>query len=79
METEIEKAYLGTYQERSGLYEKDKSNNIKIKMIEERLRHLGDKYNTYESDEIDGLLESLHVEYETLRFAHGINLEFFKK
>lgn len=75
-ETEIQKAYLGSYQERMGLYEKDKINNIRIKMIEERLRHLGGKCNTYESNEIDGLLESLHVEYETLRFAHGINLEF---
>ena len=63
--------YLGTESERIQAYYKDRSNNLKIKMLEHRLSELG-KQGIHTSEEIDSILDEIARLQSELRFGWGL-------
>jgi len=63
--------YLGTESERIQAYYKDRSNNLKIKLLEHRLSELG-KQGIHTSEEIDSILDEIARLQSELRFGWGL-------
>ena len=63
--------YLGTESDRIKAYYKDRSNNLKIKMLEHRLSELG-KQGIHTSEEIDSILDEIARLQSELRFGWGL-------
>ena len=63
--------YLGTESERIQAYYKDRSNNLKIKLLEHRLSELG-KQGIHTSEEIDSILDEIARLQNDLKYGWGL-------
>ena len=64
-------SYLGTESERIQAYYKDRSSNLRIVMLEERLSELH-RNGITESPEIDNILEDIAILQQDLRYGWGL-------
>lgn len=63
--------FLGTENERIRAYYKDRSNNLRISLLESRLSELH-RQGITESPEIDKLLEDIAIEQSKLLYGWGL-------
>lgn len=63
--------YFGTESERIQAYYKDRSNHLKIQLLEHRLSELG-KQGVHTSDEIDSILDEIARLQNDLRYGWGL-------
>lgn len=63
--------YIGTEAERIKAYYEDRSRNLRISMLQERLSELH-RQGVVEGEEVDNLLDEIAIIQNKLRFAWGI-------